>query len=594
MKKLLWIIICLSAVAGMKAQKQEGIVRTLERPGKPSVGVQGVTINVLEYPNAIVSNKGGKFSFSIPGKHQGESFTLSRVQKKGYTLVDNQLKGRRMAYSFTVPVEIVIVPDQQLENDKKRIEDKAYDRARRDYEQRLSALEKQLTEKSISEREYREKYEELNDNYNNYIKLIDKMAEKYAMTDYKGLTPLNQEIQACIENAELERANEIINTKGDFDQREQELNNKRAVKEKSEQLAQQLEKDINIELLDLKQDYYNKYYIHALAYRNDSAAYYLERLVKLDTTDIEMIESTAHFIDQYLADYPKAIKYYMMALDYYKANYEEDCQEIGDISQKIGLLYDNNQEQDKALEWHHKALDVMKRSMDPKSPSVSMAYTLIGRAYITKKEYDKALEYTLTGLDMRERAALPDTSDLAQSYNNLGVIYNCMNENDKALECHMKALHLREQAFGKDSGLAAFSHLNIGLLYAHGEDDDKALEHLDKAYQVYHKTLGIAHPYTMSVTSHIGTIYTKRGDYDKALTYLQEYTSGCKKYYGEDSYEAASSLYNLADVYQSMGDKAHALECLQQALEIFEKRPEATEESLDFFREAIQKLKEGK
>ncbi|MBQ9554731.1 MAG: hypothetical protein IJV05_00745 [Muribaculaceae bacterium] len=81
MKRLLWIMVCLGAGLCAAAQ-QHGVVRSLERPGHASVGIQGVTINVLEYPNAIVSKKDGKFTFSIEGKRQGDSYTVSRVQKK--------------------------------------------------------------------------------------------------------------------------------------------------------------------------------------------------------------------------------------------------------------------------------------------------------------------------------------------------------------------------------------------------------------------------------------------------------------------------------------------------------------------------------
>ena len=244
MKKLIWIIACLCVFSSAAAQ-QRGIVRTLERPKKPSQGIEGVTVNVLEYPNAIVSKKGGKFSFEIPGKRQGDSFTLARVQKKGYTLVDKQMKGRSYAYSSTVSLEIVMVADQQLENDKKLIEDKAYSRAKKDYDQKLAAIEKQLKEKTISEQEYRKKCEALNANYNKYVQLIDQMAERYATTDYKGMSNVNQSILACIEDADLERADSLINSKGDFDKREQELNNKIALKEKSDKLSQQLEEDIS-------------------------------------------------------------------------------------------------------------------------------------------------------------------------------------------------------------------------------------------------------------------------------------------------------------------------------------------------------------
>ena len=247
--------------------QQQGIVRTLERPGKSSIGLDGVTVNVLEYPNAIVSKKGGKFSFTLKGKHQGDSYTVSRVQKKGYTLVDKQMKGRRYAYSASVPLEIVMVADEQLEMDKKRIEDKAYDKAKKNYDQRVAALEKQLNEKIISEREYSEKCEQLSTNYNNYIQLIDQMAERYATTDYKDMSDISRETQEAIENADLERADELINSKGDFDRREQELFDKVKLQEKSEQLSHQLQEDIEKELGDLVQDYYNKYSINAAAYR---------------------------------------------------------------------------------------------------------------------------------------------------------------------------------------------------------------------------------------------------------------------------------------------------------------------------------------
>ena len=201
MKKVLWMMVGLCI--GMSAMAQQsGIVRTLERPSKPSEYLAGVSIDVLEYPNVIVSKKGGKFSFSIPGKRQGESFTVTRVQKKGYSLVDKQLKGRRFAYSSSVPLEIVMVSDTQLENDKRRIEDKAYDKAKKNYDQKVVALEKQLKQKTISEQEYRAKYEELSSNYNNYIQLIDQMAERYATTDYSGMDEMSQEIQACIEKNE--------------------------------------------------------------------------------------------------------------------------------------------------------------------------------------------------------------------------------------------------------------------------------------------------------------------------------------------------------------------------------------------------------
>lgn len=595
MKKLFLLFAYLFCATLFTWAQQQGVVRTLERPSKPSEGISGVTINVLEYPNAIVSKKGGKFSFTIEGKRAGDSFTISRVQKKGYSLVDKQLKGRRFAYSPSVPVEIVMVADAQLESDKKRIEDKAYNRAKKDYDQKVDILGKQLKEKTISEQEYRKKYEELNNNYNNYIQLIDQMAERYATTDFKGLSEVNREILECIENADLERADSLINTKGDFDQREQELNNKRALKEKSEQLSQQLEKDIEIELADLNQDFANKFYIHSAAYRNDSAAYYLERIVNLNPTSIGDIFHAASFIDSYLADYPRARKYYQMALDQINDNTDDEMQDVaGVICRRIGLTYDNQYESDKALEWHHKSLDLLTKMAKPDSSDVAMTYTLIGRAYTNKEEYDKGLEYTLKGLHMREQAAQPDTAELAQSYNNLAFLANHLNDNDKALEYHQKALDLRRQAFGENSQLAAFSHMNIGsFYYVSLHDKDKALEHLNKAYEVFHPQFGSAHPYTQQVLIYLGQIHLELGNYDQAVEYFREYAQGMQQYYGAESYEAARSIIYLANAYLQKGDSAHALEYYQQALDICEKLPDTPQESIDQLKGMIQTIKKN-
>ena len=41
MKKVLWMLACLCLTTGASAQMQSGIVRTLERPGKPSEYLAG-------------------------------------------------------------------------------------------------------------------------------------------------------------------------------------------------------------------------------------------------------------------------------------------------------------------------------------------------------------------------------------------------------------------------------------------------------------------------------------------------------------------------------------------------------------------------
>lgn len=591
-KQALWMIAVICISMGAAAQTQAGIVRTLERPGKPSNGITGVTINVMEYPNAIVSKKGGKFSFTIPGKRQGDSYTVSRVQKKGYTLVDKQLKGRRFAYSSSVSLEIVMVADEQLEMDKKRIEDKAYDKAQKDYNQKVAALERQLKEKTISEREYRTKYEELNSNYNNYIQLIDQMAERYATTDYKGLSETNKDILACVENADLERADELINRKGSFDKREEELLKKMQLKEKSEQLSQQLQEDIDVELEDLVRDYYNKYTINAAAYRNDSAAYYLERIVRLDTTDVDMIRVTAWFIDNYLADYPRALDYYQRALVQAQEQYGELSEQAGQITEFIGLTYDHLQEQEKSLEWHLKALDIYEQTEGLLNPDAALVYTHIGRIYSQKGECEKALEYTLKGLEIRERTFEDkDHLDFSQSYNNLGVIYNQMKDYEKALVYHKKALDIRERVLGTNSDGTALSYLNIGDVYYRQEQFDSASVYLQKALDIYQLIYGSNHPTTYNALIWNGANYQRLENFEKALECFQQALNFCDNYYGEESEQSAYCCQLVATVYHQLGDIKKTIAYIQRCIDIYEKTYGPDYQAVQQLKEGIERLK---
>lgn len=357
MKKLLLISVlcCLAALAAV-AQTQQGVVRTLEKSNRPSVGIKGVTVSILEYPNALVTGQGGKFSFTARGKKPGDAIRVSRVTKKGYTLADP--KGRKYAYSSTVPIEIVMVSDKQLAVDKKQIEDKATARAKRTYESRIAELERQLAEKAITEQAYYAERERLSNDYDSYIQLIDEMAERYAMTDYKGLSDINRRILECIENAELERADSLINSKGDLDQRERELREQQELNQATEEFLEQSRRDAEFKLNDLAEDYYNKYTILAAGYRNDSAAYWLERRAALDTTNVEWQNQAGFFNLQYLANYSRAMEYFQMASRQALVQYGEDSPWIALTYEGIALVYTLQGNSAQAMEYFQRSLSI--------------------------------------------------------------------------------------------------------------------------------------------------------------------------------------------------------------------------------------------
>lgn len=226
---------------------QQGRVKTLGRPQKPGKGLAGVTIKVADVPNDMVSNQQGGFSFYPKDK----KFMMSRIKKNHYQLIDQSVIGRLYPFSSEVPIEIVMVSSQDLMNDKQRIEDKAYERAERNYKKKLSDLEQQLKQNVISKAEAEKERIRIGENYQRYLNLISQMAERYATTDYDGISNVNKLIMQCIEEGELERADSLLSSKGDFGQREAELLAQEQITKKAEDFVRQSQQVLELKRNDL-------------------------------------------------------------------------------------------------------------------------------------------------------------------------------------------------------------------------------------------------------------------------------------------------------------------------------------------------------
>lgn len=567
-KKALFVaMVCLVATFTAGAQQQGVYVRTLEKANRPSQSLEGVTVNILEYPNTLVSKKGGKLSFSIPGKKQGDSFKVSRVQKKGYTLVDKLLIGRKYSYSATVPIEIVMVSDKQLAQDKKRVEDKAYAKAKKTYETRIAELERKLNEKAISEQAFYAERERLSDDYDSYVKLIGDMAERYAMTDYKGLSDINREILQCIENAELERADSLINSKGDFDKREQDLRSQMELNQVTAEFLAQSQRDAEVKLNDLAEDYYNKFTILSAKYHNDSAAYYLMRRAALDTTKVQWQNEVGGFISDYLADYELALNYFQRGLNQAIVQYGEQSEWVAWSFNDIGEIYYFQGDLALAMEFFQKSLNIF----GTEHPDASLVYSRIGNIHSRQGNEAQAMECYQKALAIGERLLGTEHPYVAGAYNNIAEVYHNNGDFAQALEYSQKALSIREQFLGTDDPEVAGSYDNIGILYDNQGDYAQAMECHQKALAIKERIFGAEHPELALTYDNIGTLYSRQGDYSHGLEYFQKSLTIRERVLGPEHEGVGKLYFNIGLNYFSQGNYALALENYQASLDILER-----------------------
>lgn len=205
-------LVMLLAPLAAEAQQVQGYVKTIGRPGKPGVPVPNATIRWKGNVNSTVSGKDGRFSSTMAGKKDGDAIVLQSVNKQGYELQDKGIIGRPLVFSTTVPIVITLVSTAQLQADKQRIEKNAYQIAERNYKKKINQLNKEVEEKKITAEEYHQQLVDLQNKYEAYQSLIGDMADRYARTDYDQLDSVDYQINLCIENGELERADSLIHT----------------------------------------------------------------------------------------------------------------------------------------------------------------------------------------------------------------------------------------------------------------------------------------------------------------------------------------------------------------------------------------------
>lgn len=210
--KILSIITVLLFAMPLSAQVQQGYVKTLGRPGVPGKPLQGVTIRVRGVMNALVSDANGGFKIQATGKKDGDALIINSIHKNGYELKDKDMVGRSLVFSSRVPIQLVMVSSSQLAADKKRIEDNAYKVAENNYKKKVAELERQKKQKELSAKDYEAQLQELETRYENYMALVGDMAERYALTDYDELDSIDAQINVCIENGELDKADSLIHS----------------------------------------------------------------------------------------------------------------------------------------------------------------------------------------------------------------------------------------------------------------------------------------------------------------------------------------------------------------------------------------------
>jgi Tfp pilus assembly protein PilF len=170
---------------------------------------------------------------------------------------------------------------------------------------------------------------------------------------------------------------------------------------------------------------------------------------------------------------------------------------------QLGLIKDNQGENNEAIIYFKKALAIGEKIRSPKDSHLASSFNNIGSMYEKTKDYLKALESYEKALAIYQQTRPPNHPDLVTTYNNIGSTHNHLGNYPKALSFYSKALEIQERTLPSNHPDLASSYDNIGLMHGKLNEFSKAVSFFERAVSIAENSLSPNHPTLKTYKAHL-------------------------------------------------------------------------------------------
>ena len=573
MKRTAILFLGFLSVLMLQAQTQQGYVKTKGRLANNGIVIQGTRLSgamvTVKGRNAVLSGSNGTFVLSLPGS----SYYLQNVQKQGYVITDPDVLSRQYAYSKN-PLVLVLESQEQQLDDKLQIERRIRRNLQRQLQQREDEIEMLKEENKISKQEYQERLQKLFEDQENNEKLIGDMADRYSRIDYDLLDEFNTRISKFILEGELQKADSLLKTKGDINARtielrqlqeqnakdEVDLANRRKELERRRELAQK-------ELADLSQDCYSKFEIFKLRHLNDSALYYLECRVNLDSTNIEWKLQVSRFLREYIGNYRMALDWSSNALKCAISMYDDESDILESCYIDLGLSHGNMGDYNSALHDYTESLRICQRLKGTLHPDVAVRHAEIGMVYTDMGKYIEAEAELNTSLLITD-SLQQNFEEKAFIFSQLGMLHEKLEKYEEALDYQKKALESETAFNGLKHPNLITRYNNIATVYYEIGDTESALSYFSKSLDLAKTIFEESHPIITTILNNMGVVYYANKEYNKAITFFIQDLNVRQKLLDEKHPDLATIYNNIGNVYGELKQYEESEKYLRKAIDI--------------------------
>jgi tetratricopeptide (TPR) repeat protein len=320
----------------------------------------------------------------------------------------------------------------------------------------------------------------------------------------------------------------------------------------------------------------------------DSAAYYMEQLVNLDSTDVYYLAKVGSFYHE-IYNFKKAEYYFKRALDICMQSVDDYAYEICGLKVNLADIYCYYKDYSKAEILHKETLETIRRAGGEieskiKEEKIDEIVNQMGLAgfYMTSKQYSKADSLFLDIVESLKNGYYEYDDDetmqgqIADIYTYIGMNYYNQDKQDKGDSLLMEAINIYRELALIDSfyyeplGIALSSFGFIKLTQEqYNESESLLLESLD----IINKTTGEEKEINIAQNqAFLGKLYknTQRPLesekwYKEAVTVLRRYASAIPEKYNN---MLCDPINDLAELYLDMGRIDESKVLFEEALKI--------------------------
>lgn len=483
------------------AQTQVGYVKTPGRiNGKNRVPGKGLTDALVRTQDRsiVVKNSNGSFSFPVPSRH----YVIKAVEKKGYQLVDADVAPKSYDYS-SAPIYLIMETPDQMAANKLKTERTLRSKLNKRLQQKEAEIDALKEQNRITQEQYLKVLQQLYDQQESDEHLIGEMAAYYSRIDYDLLDDFNTQVSEFILDGELARADSLLRSKGDIDERIRQLNRHH---DANVQMREQLKKSENVERVDredLARDCFSFFWRFALDNQSDSAMKYIESRASLDATNCQwQADAGSYLMQQGFA--AKAGEYFDRALLTARQLAQEAPEQYEPLLARtlnnIGLLYSDADDLATAEPLFAESQELFYRLAqdDPDTylPQVASSKNNMAVLYSgSAARADKVERLLLEALEIYQTLSASGSdyysSLAAKIMNNLGLLYEQRNNGAGSEQMYLQALNLYRQLDDTSNDYSAdyaATLTNLSALYFNnGTNGNEVLRYLNESIDVYRR-----------------------------------------------------------------------------------------------------------